>query len=150
MKKSSQNSSHSKFSIMPNRMVEETLTITEFFIEGDLLTAKFNRTYSNQMRNSPSHLTLTTIPLQTQKLGYLLFCSKLGIDTTLEDDELFKIWPNKLDIQLDFLINKENDLIQTIKVIKLDKLFDGSFDYAIESTVESKMRIYSEGKIFII
>lgn len=110
-----------RFNIMPEKFVEETLFIQEYHIYSDRIEAIFDRHYCSDMLKSPSHLVVFTMLAHTQKLLYVYLCYLLDKSYNTNESEKLKIWATKIDIDLPKLVTDTHNIIQTLKILNLEK-----------------------------
>lgn len=140
----------SRFSIMPDRFVDESFVLREVYAYDNVIRGIFDRTYQSEMKASPSHLTLVTAPLQTQKLFYIWIKWKLQQIINIKEPETLKIWPTVLNMSLPRLIRQTKDLTQEIFVQLFEKVSDDTFRYKLKSTIGQALSLSSEGVVYLI
>ncbi len=138
------------FNIMPDKIIEEKFLIKEFRIGTRFIEATFDRKYLSEMNNSPSHVTMTVIPLLTQKICYAWLCHELNFLYEPNKKELLKIWPTWLEFKYPKLEDKKDNITYTVEFQKFKKIQKKRYFAKITSTVENTFEINAEAHIIIL
>lgn len=138
------------FNVMPNKQVCETLNIKEYLIKHREITGVFDREYETSMRNSPNHLIFLTALVHLQKLIYVYLCDEFGFTYDPFGDEVLKVWPTNLEIEMPKMITKTRDVKQHVKINSLRKTGEKSYFGNCFSTIEGIVTIKADAAVFII
>lgn len=130
-----------RFNVMPERMVEETLFISEYRIGHRYIEASFDRSYKSSMLRSPDHLVATTVQCHTQKMLYAYICHELKIPYDPSGPELVKIWCTWFEMKMPSLVRKNTDVIQRVRITGLTPREKGGYDLSFESVIEEDLVI---------
>jgi hypothetical protein len=103
------------FNIMPGRSVHERLLIREYRVGHDRIECLFDREYLSEMHASPTHLTMITLPLLTQRLTYVWCCHYFNLPYRPHEAELLKVWPDRLEQHFPKLLKAEKSLLYLFK-----------------------------------
>jgi hypothetical protein len=103
------------FNIMPGKRVTERLLIREYRVEEDQIECLFDREYLSEMHASPTHLTMITLPLLTQRLTYVWCCHRFALPYRPREAELLKVWPDRLEQSFPKLLKAEKSLLYRFK-----------------------------------
>jgi len=133
------------FNIMPNSSVTETFYVREFEIGPRWIKATFHRSYVSAMTASPSHVTMTVLPLLAQRAGYLLLCHEFGLPLDLESNERLKMWPSRLELIYPQLLREETDLVYLMKLVSLERRSQSRLQWIIESTLNDSLCLNAGG-----
>jgi hypothetical protein len=123
------------FNVMPGRAVKEDLRIREFRIGADWIEAEFDRSYSSEMLNSPSHLTFIAALIQMQKVTYVYCCYRLGFDPNPILGEHLKIWPTSVTVTMRDLVTEESRLVHRMEFQSFRKLNANKYLAVARSTI---------------
>jgi|GEM_PF-4622976 len=138
------------FNIMPDAYVKETFHLREIKVEENSAFALFDRNYESQMQHSPNHLTMTVLPLLTQRLFYAWACHKLQLAYDPAGKELIKIWPIRTELIYPALYNEDNLLKYEIKVEAFRKLNASKYYVKGTSYIADKITLNAEAVVFVV
>lgn len=128
---------NTSFNVMPGKKVKESLFIHEYRVANNYIEAVFDREYSTDMINSPSHLIFISVLIHWQKLVYVFFCHNQGVEYSVTDREKFKIWPTNIQIRLPKLVTGDQNLLHQCWFDSIKKLPNGSWHLKGETRVNS-------------
>jgi hypothetical protein len=138
------------FNIMKGKQISEKISFDQFNIGDDFVEATFDREYMSEMDHSPSHVTMTVIPLLTQRLCYVWACQKFGIKYSPEGEEKIKLWPTWLEFKYPKLIESEKALNYRVDITSLKKVDDNKYYSQLTSTVNNELEINVKGLIILV
>jgi len=139
-----------RFNVMPDKHVDESVSIKEYRLWDDAIEAIFDRSYKTDMINSPSHLTFLSSLINLQKMVYVFMHHYLSIDYDITKKERLKVWPGKLSIDMPkMILDKEN--ISHLMIIKnISKIKDGRYKVFAHTTINDIISISGEALIVIL
>jgi len=138
------------FNIMKDRRVEENFYVKEYRVWDRYAEATFDRDYVSNMKKSPNHLIFFTACAHTQKLLYVALCKELGFTYSAEDDEKFKFWPTKVEVDMPGMVRQNKNVLQQLWIEKFELVEKGVYDVVFHITFNSKVTIQSTGKIYLV
>jgi hypothetical protein len=139
-----------RFNIMPNRFVSEAFRIRHTAIEGDVVEMLLDRTYASEMLASPSHVTMTVLPLCAQRAGYIYLCHKLGLLYDPSGPEHAKIWPNWLELVYPRLLRDESVLKYSVRIAELSQLSASRYAWSITSRLNDVLCLNARGLAVVL
>jgi len=138
------------FNIMPGRGVTETFTIKSIDITGNRITALFDREYVSAMRASPNHITMTVLPLLTQRAFYIWCCEKLGLDSDTEKNEQLKIWPSRIEFIYPQLMRDSEDVIYEMEIDVFEERRKNRFFASGRSHIRNVLQLNAEASVIVL
>lgn len=139
-----------KFNIMTGKEISEKISFDSFRIGEFSAEAIFDREYMSEMDQSPSHVTMTVIPLLTQRLYYVWACHHFGIPYNPGGKEKIKLWPTWLEFKYPKLIQSEKSLTYKVEILSLKKLEENKYFSKLRSTVDNELEINVKGLVFLV
>lgn len=141
---------HARFNIMPNRFVSEAFQIRHTTIDGDVVEMLLDRTYASEMLASPSHVTMTVLPLCAQRAGYIYLCHKLGFSYDPAGREHVKMWPNWLELVYPRLLRDESVLKYSVRIVELSQLSASRYKWSITSHLNEVLCLNARGLAVVL
>lgn len=139
-----------QFNIMPDKYVSETFQLRSFVLGPAHAEALFDRSYASDMDASPNHVTMTVLPLLTQRLFYAWCCHKLGLPYDPRGPELLKIWPTLLTLQYPRLLRSTQNMRYRIEVLQFKHRKENRYATEISGTVDGVLRVHAEGHVIVL
>jgi len=139
-----------RFNIMKGKEISEKISFDNFVLGENFIEATFDREYMSEMDHSPSHVTMTVIPLLTQRIYYVWACHHFGIPYNPEGEEKIKLWPTWLEFKYPKLIENEQSLNYRVDITSLKKLEDNKYYSKLQSTVNNELEINVKGLVFLV
>ena len=115
-----------KFNVMHEKDVEEKLIFKKYIIDGNRIETYFNREYKTSMRKSPDHYIFLSSLINLQKMIYLLMCDRSDIPYNKNDEEKIKIWPTSVDIKMNGIVRKKNNIMQNEGITTMVEIGPGN------------------------
>jgi len=138
------------FNIMPDRPVSETLVLKEYRLGESYIEAVFDREYASTMLNSPDHLIFLTALAHCQRLGYVYLCHYFERPYEPQDNEILKIWPVSVKVEMARMIRKRRDVVQKMWVTSITKEAERQYLASMRSTIEDLMSFEIVSKVFLL
>lgn len=138
------------FNILPDKNVQEIFHIKKIIIEENKASAIFSRTYISEMEDSPNHITMTVLPLLTQRVFYAWACIKMGYNYTPFEKELLKIWPTRVEFKYPKIIDNEKDIVYELNVEKFRKISEFTYFVKGNSHIENQLFVNAEAIVILI
>jgi len=135
---------------MTGKEISEKISFDGFRIGEWYAEATFDREYMSQMDRSPSHVTMTVIPLLIQRLYYAWACRHFDVPYTPGGDEKIKLWPTWLEFKYPKLIETEQSLNYRVEITSLKKVEENKYFSKLRSTVDNELEINVKGLVFLI
>lgn len=139
-----------KFNIMTGKEISEKISFENFHIGEYSVEATFDREYVSEMDHSPSHVTMTVIPLLTQRLCYVWACHHFGLTYDPDGEEKVKLWPTWLEFKYPKLIESERSLTYRVDITSLKKVEENKYYSQLRSTVNNELEINVKGLIVLV
>ena len=138
------------FNIMTGKEISEKISFDKFVIGEYSAETTFDRNYISEMDHSPSHVTMTVIPLLTQRLYYVWACHHFGLPYQPDGEEKIKLWPTWLEFKYPKLIESERSLKYRVEITSLKKLEENKYYSKLRSTVNDELEINVKGLVFLV
>jgi len=138
------------FNIMPDRPVTETLALKEYRIGENYIEAVFDRTYASTMLSSPDHLIFLTALAHCQRLGYVYLCHYFGLPYEPQNQEILKIWPVSVKVEMARMVRKRRDVVQKTWITSITQESDRQYMTSMRSTIENLMSFEIDSKVFLL
>ena len=139
-----------KFNVMHEKDVEEKLVFKKYIIDGNRIKTYFNREYKTSMKKSPNHYIFLSSLINLQKMIYLLMCDRFDISYNKNDEEKIKIWPTSLDIKMNGIVRKKNNIMQDFELTSISQISDNKYSISGNSSAESTILLKGEALVYII
>ena len=139
-----------KFNVMHEKDVEEKLIFKKYVINGNKIETYFNREYKTSMKKSPDHYIFLSSLINLQKMIYLLMCDRFDISYSKNDEEKIKIWPTSVDIKMNGIVRKKNNIMQDFELTSISQISDNKYSISGNSSAESKILLKGEALVYII
>jgi hypothetical protein len=105
---------YSELQFMKAGKVRDSWHLRDYYIEGNSIRSTFNRKYTSELAESPSHVVPTTMHIVAQHLGFIYLSEVFGFDH--QHEERIKIWPTEFFHSMRNLIPNEKDLVVELKI----------------------------------
>ena len=139
-----------QFNIMPDRYVTETFQLQPFIIATDYAEAIFDRLYRSDMEASPNHITMTVLPLLTQRLFYAWCCHRLGLRYDPRGPELLKIWPTHLAMHYPRLLRLSQNVRYRLDVALFEPVTVTRYAATISGNIGKVLRVDATGLVIVL
>ena len=139
-----------KFNVMHEKDVEEKLVFKKYVINGNKIETYFNRKYKTSMKKSPDHYIFLSSLINLQKMIYLLMCDRFDISYIKNDEEKIKIWPTSVDIRMNGIVRKKNNIMQDFELTSISQISDNKYSISGNSSAESTILLKGEALVYII
>jgi len=139
-----------KFNVMHDKDVEEKLTFKKYIIKGNKIETYFDREYKTSMRKSPNHYIFLSSLVNLQKMIYLLMCDKFKLSYNKNDEEKIKLWPTSVDVRMNGIVRKKNNIMQDFELTSIYQISDGKYTISGNSSAESTILLKGEALIYLI
>jgi len=139
-----------KFNVMHEKDVEERLVFKKYIIDGNKIETYFNREYKTSMKKSPDHYIFLSSLINLQKMIYLLMCDRFNISYSKNDEEKIKIWPTSVDIKMNGIVRKKNNIMQDFELTSISQISDNKYSISGNSSAESTILLKGEALVYII
>ena len=139
-----------KFNVMHEKDVEEKLVFKKYIIDGNKIETYFNREYKTSMKKSPDHYIFLSSLINLQKMIYLLMCDRFNISYSKNDEEKIKIWPTSVDIKMNGIVRKKNNIMQDFELTSISQISDNKYSISGNSSAESTILLKGEALVYII
>ena len=139
-----------KFNVMHEKDVEERLIFKKYIINGNKIETYFDRQYKTSMRKSPNHYIFLSSLVNLQKMIYLLMCEKFNLPYNKNDDERIKIWPTSVDIKMNGIVRKKNNIRQDFQLVSIYQISDNKYTISGNSSAESSILLRGEALVYLI
>ena len=139
-----------RFNIMPDRYVEEDVEIKEYRVWDNAIEAVFDRNYKTDMLNSPSHLTFLSSLTNLQKMVYVFMHHYLSIDYNKDADELIKVWPGKLSIDMPRMVMKKTNINHLMVIKSIYQIKENRYRVRANTIVDNSVLISGEALIIVL
>ena len=139
-----------KFNVMHGKDVEEKLTFKKYIINGNKIETYFDRQYKTSMRKSPDHYIFLSSLVNLQKMIYLLMCDKFNLSYSKNDEEKIKIWPTSVDVRMNGIVRKKNNIMQDFELLSIYQISDNKYSISGNSSAESTILLKGEALVYLI
>jgi len=139
-----------RFSIMKGKEISEKILFDKIRVGEDFVEAIFDREYESGMDHSPSHVTMTVIPLLTQRVCYCWACYNFDLPYHPEGEEYVKIWPTWLEFKYPNIIPDEKSLTYHARITSFKQLDEKKYLATIESTVNNELEINATAVVLLV
>ena len=139
-----------KFNVMHEKDVEEKLVFKKYIIDGNKIETHFNREYKTSMKKSPDHYIFLSSLINLQKMIYLLMCDRFDISYNKNDQEQIKIWPTSVDIKMNGIVRKKNNIMQDFELTSISQIGDNKYSISGNSSAESTIFLKGKALVYII
>ncbi len=139
-----------KFNVMHEKDVQEKLVFKKYIIDGNKIETYFNREYKTSMKKSPDHYIFLSSLINLQKMIYLLMCDRFDISYNKNDEEKIKIWPTSVDIKMNGIVRKKNNIMQDFELTSISQISDDKYSISGNSSAESTILLKGEALVYII
>ncbi len=139
-----------KFNIMKGKEISEKISFSSFRVGDYFVEATFDREYMSEMDHSPSHITMTVIPLLTQRVCYGWLCHHFDLPYAPDGDEKVKMWPTWLEFKYPNLISSEKSLNYKVKITSFKQIQEKQYLSRIQSTVNNELEINAKALVILV
>ena len=139
-----------KFNVMHDKDVEEKLVFKKYIIKRNKIETYFDREYKTSMRKSPDHYIFLSSLVNLQKMIYLLMCDKFNLSYNKNDEEKIKIWPTSVDVRMNGIIRKKNNIMQDFELASIYQISDNKYSISGNSSAESTILLKGEALVYLI
>ncbi len=139
-----------RFNVMPDRYVEEDVKIKEYRVWDNAIETIFDRDYKTDMLNSPSHLTFLSSLTNLQKMVYVFMHHYLSLDYNKDANELIKVWPGKLNIDMPKMIMKKTNISHLMVIKSIYQIKKNRYKVKASTIVDNAITITGEALIIVL
>ena len=139
-----------RFNVMPDRYVEEDVKIKEYRIWDNAIETIFDRDYKTDMLNSPSHLTFLSSLTNLQKMVYVFMHHYLSLEYNKDANELIKVWPGKLNIDMPKMIMKKTNISHLMVIKSICQIKNNKYRVQADTVVDNAIAISGEALIIVL
>ena len=139
-----------RFNVMHEKDVEEKLIFKKYIIDGNKIQTYFSREYKTSMKKSPNHYIFLSSLINLQKMIYLLMCNRFNIPYNKNDEEKIKIWPTAIDIKMNGIVRKKNNIMQDFELTSISQISDSKYSISGNSSAESTILLKGDALVYII
>ena len=139
-----------RFNVMPDKDVDEKVCIKEYRIWDNAIESIFDRQYTTAMIKSPSHLTFLSGLVNLQKMVYIYMHHHLSVNYKNDGEELIKVWPRKLDIDMPRMILKKKNISHLMIIKSIIKLKHNKYKVVANTTIDGSVAISGEALVVVL
>ena len=139
-----------RFNVMPNKNVDEEISIKEYRIWDNAIESIFDRKYSTEMIKSPSHLTFLSSLINLQKMVYIYMHHHLSIDYNRDGEEIIKVWPRKIGIDMPKMILKKKNINHLMLIKSIIKIKHNKYKVIANTTIDDSVIISGEALVAVL
>ena len=77
-------------------------------------------------------------------------CDRFDISYNKNDEEKIKIWPTSLDIKMNGIVRKKNNIMQDFELTSISQISDNKYSISGNSSAESVILLKGEALVYII
>ena len=77
-------------------------------------------------------------------------CDRFDISYNKNDEEKIKIWPTSLDIKMNGIVRKKNNIMQDFELTSISQISDNKYSISGNSSAESTILLKGEALVYII
>ena len=77
-------------------------------------------------------------------------CDRFNISYNKNDEEKIKIWPTSVDIKMNGIVRKKNNIMQDFELTSISQIGDNKYSISGNSSAESTILLKGEALVYII
>ena len=77
-------------------------------------------------------------------------CEKFNLPYNKNDDERIKIWPTSVDIKMNGIVRKKNNIMQDFQLVSIYQISDNKYTISGNSSAESSILLRGEALVYLI
>ena len=77
-------------------------------------------------------------------------CDRFDISYNKNDEEKIKIWPTSVDIKMNGIVRKKNNIMQDFELTSISQISDNKYSISGNSSAESALLLKGEALVYII